>query len=92
MKKTTVYLTAEQQDQLKDAARRTGKSEALMIREAIAEYVTKVERPWPQSIGMGKSPDDGFDASRTKEYLQEHWAKDLDDKWNRGKAADMPAE
>jgi hypothetical protein len=86
MKKTTVYLTAEQQDQLKDAARRTGKSEALMIREAIAAYVTKVARPWPQSIGMGKSPDDGFDARNTKAFLREHWIKDIEAKWNRGMA------
>lgn len=81
MKKTTLYLPEEMQRGLKDAAKRTGKSEALMIREALAEYLVKQARPWPKSIGMF-SGDGSFDARNTKAFLREAYRKKLED-WER---------
>lgn len=74
MRKTTLYLPEEMQRGLKDAAKRTGKSESLMIREALAEYLVKQAPPRPKIIGMVS--DGTFDARNTKAYLRKHWYKD----------------
>lgn len=55
MEKTTLYLTSTLQAELRDLARRTGRSQAELIREAVAAYVSTAERPWPRSIGIAHS-------------------------------------
>ena len=73
MKKTTVYLQDDLYRQLKDTARRTGQSEALMIREALAAYLVQQARPWPKSIGMVS--DGTIDAAAVKDWIHTQWDK-----------------
>jgi len=51
MEKTTLYLPTELQASLRALARRTGRSQANLIREALETYVAGQERPRPKSIG-----------------------------------------
>jgi hypothetical protein len=45
MKKTTVYLDAEEYRALKLIAQRAGRTPAALVREAVAEYTVKHARP-----------------------------------------------
>lgn len=57
MQKTTLYLTEAIQYELKEAARRTGRSEAEIVREALSTYLAAQVRPLPASIGVGQDKD-----------------------------------
>jgi hypothetical protein len=71
MKKTTLYLPDELQLLLKEAARRTGQSEATVVREALARYLEQIPRPLPQSIGAGEDPE--VAARDSEDWLRAHW-------------------
>ena len=71
MHKTTLYLTDELQRTLKEVARRTGRLEAAIVREALMVYLQQEVRPRPGSIGAG---DDAELAARDSEaWLRDHW-------------------
>ena len=71
MRKTTLYLTDELQRTLKEVARRTGRREAAIVREALMIYLQQEVRPRPRSIGAG---DDAELAARDSEaWLRDHW-------------------
>ena len=54
--KTTVYLEAEAYRQLKQIARREGRSAAELVREAVTAYAARHAAPTvPTSIGVGRS-------------------------------------
>lgn len=54
--KTTVYLTEADYRRLKQLARRQGVPAAKLVREAVAEYVTRhAKRQLPRSLGLGRS-------------------------------------
>jgi len=54
--KTTVYLDAAEYSRLKGLASRRGCAPASLVREAVAEYVTRhAPRTWPTSIGSSVS-------------------------------------
>jgi hypothetical protein len=67
MHKTSVYLTADEAEQLRRAAARTGRSQAQLIREGV-RLVAAEEQPAPRvfhSLGMGHgggAPYRGWDA------------------------------
>jgi hypothetical protein len=69
MEKTTLYLTEELQAELRALARRTGRPQAQLIRDAVAEYVARAERPWPRSIGIVSSG--AFPAREAKAHFRE---------------------
>ncbi|MBX3070825.1 MAG: CopG family transcriptional regulator [Thermomicrobiales bacterium] len=71
MKKTTIYVPDELAIQVTSAAKQRGKSEASVIREAIASYVTTVERPMPKSIGIVAV--EGVSGEDTEEWLLANW-------------------
>jgi plasmid stability protein len=71
MQKTTLYLPDELQRQLQEAARRMGRSQADLIREALATFLGTVERPKPRSIGLGDNPD--LHGKDTEEWLRQNW-------------------
>jgi predicted transcriptional regulator len=71
MDKTTLYLTPELRRRLRDAARRTGRRQADMIRSAIDAYLGEGNDTRPQSIGAGEDGDLG--ASETESWLRERW-------------------
>jgi predicted transcriptional regulator len=55
MEKTTLYLPSDLQHALRVRARRTGRSQASLLREAIGEYVRRQERPPLRSLGLGEN-------------------------------------
>jgi predicted transcriptional regulator len=76
VEKTTLYLPTELQQGLRALARRTGRPQAELIREAIAGYVGAQERPWPRSIGLGTS--DGTVTSEASEaWIRQEWDRQV---------------
>jgi plasmid stability protein len=73
MIKTTFYLPAELHGSLKEAARRSQKSQANIVREVLAAHFRNQERPWPRSIGAGENPN--LDARDTEACLEAHWGR-----------------
>ena len=53
---TTVYLDVIEYRRLKSLASQRGRAPAMLVREAVAEYVTRhTPAMWPKSIGSGAS-------------------------------------
>jgi predicted transcriptional regulator len=52
--KSTLYLPTETQEAVRALARRTGRSQADILREAIQIYVRQQARPQPRSIGAAE--------------------------------------
>jgi predicted transcriptional regulator len=71
MDKTTLYLTPELRRRLREAARRTGRRQADMIRSALDAYLDEGQTNRPQSIGAGE--DGELDAAGTEAWLRERW-------------------
>jgi len=70
MKKTTVYLPDDLKGQLEGVARSEGRSEAEVIRDAIAAAVANQRPPRPRAPLPGVSLGDPSIAERTEELLQ----------------------
>lgn len=68
MKKTTIYLPDEQDRATKALARAQGRSQAEVIRDAIASFVDAVSVR-PISVGAGRGPGDGSVADLEAEWL-----------------------
>lgn len=68
MDRTTVYLDAELKRRLREAASRAGKSEALLIREALSEYLAGRATVALKPVGRSK---DGGIGDRDEEALEE---------------------
>jgi plasmid stability protein len=73
--KTTVYLDEEIRLALRAAARRSGRAQAELIREALTEYLARQDRPilpsFVASIGVGG------DAGAEKQLLRAEYLEDL---------------
>ena len=69
--KTTVYLTAELRRRLRDAARRSGRRQADVIRSALDAYLDEGQANRPTSIGAGE--DGALEAGDTESWLRERW-------------------
>jgi hypothetical protein len=70
--KTTLYLSPETQRSLRDLARRTGRHQADVIREALELYLHQHgERPRPRSIGSGE--DTELAARDSEDWLKSRW-------------------
>jgi predicted transcriptional regulator len=68
--KTTVYVGTDEYTQLRKLARARGTSTAMLVREAIAEYVARAPRGRrPKSLGMGRSGD-GRLAENAEKHLR----------------------
>ena len=72
MEKTTLYLPAELQRALRALARRTGRSQAVLIREALERYIAGSEVPRPRSIGA--AADGALAAPDAKAWVRDRWA------------------
>jgi predicted transcriptional regulator len=71
MNKTSVYLTDDERDRLAYLARRTGKSQAEIIRDAIRSYERHVETErWPSIDGAGTGPGGSIADIPEEEYLK----------------------
>lgn len=67
MRKTSVYFPDRLSDALRRAAKRTGRSEAELIREGVARMVSDIERPTP-TLPLFASGDPRL-ADRAEELL-----------------------
>lgn len=66
-----VYLTGEQRIRLREAARRTGRSQADLIRAALDAYLEPGAATRPRSIGAGQ--DDTLSAEASESWLRSRW-------------------
>lgn len=76
MEKTTLYLPAELQVALREVARREGRSQAQVAREALERYVTTAGAPRPRSLGaFEQEPASGerVPAKDAKSWVREQW-------------------
>ena len=73
MLKTTVYLPEDLQCALKEEARRTGRREAAILREALADYLRNQDRPQPRSIGAGEDME--LTARESEAWLRARWRR-----------------
>lgn len=69
--RTTIYLTPELRRRLRDAARRTGRRQADLIRAAVEAYLAEVPPNRPRSIGAGDDP--GLEATAAEAWLRDRW-------------------
>lgn len=68
MVRTTVYLDQEIALVLRQLAARQGRSQAEVIREALASYAQRTVRPTPKGIGKYRSGEPDV-AQRAKDIL-----------------------
>ena len=71
MKKTTIYIPEDLATTVSATAKRTGTSEAALIREAIATYVATLERPWPKTIGIVS--DGSLQSDEIEDWIDANW-------------------
>ena len=78
MDKTTLYLPDELRRALRDAARRSGRAQADLVREALQRYLAEQPRPWPKSIGAASVGR--VSARDSEDWIRKHWAEHLSDR------------
>jgi Arc/MetJ-type ribon-helix-helix transcriptional regulator len=71
MHKTTLYLPEELEHRLRDESRRTGRSQAELIRDALSTFLSQSPRELPRFVGMADDP--GLDASDAKAWVRNRW-------------------
>ena len=73
--KTTIYLDSAQQHGLRALARRTGRPQAGLIREAIDALLGQQPRVLPSFVGVveGELPD----AAGSEDWLVAEWDREL---------------
>ncbi len=71
MDKTTLYLPEELHRRLREAARRSGRRQAEVIRSALDAYLQEHRADRPRSIGAGS--DATLEARDTEAWLRERW-------------------
>jgi Arc/MetJ-type ribon-helix-helix transcriptional regulator len=74
MEKTTLYLPSELQVRLKESAKRLRRSQAELVREALSEYLGKLEQPRPRSVGLGDEPE--LSGRESEAWLFRAWAQE----------------
>ncbi|MBX3030837.1 MAG: ribbon-helix-helix domain-containing protein [Chloroflexi bacterium] len=82
MEKTTLYLPDDLQRELRALSRRTGRPQAVLVREALASYLADNEAPWPTSIGSATS-DGSVQAKDARRWVHEQWSRDDARPWRR---------
>lgn len=77
MEKTTLYLPRELQRALRETARRQGRSQADVAREALERYVA-ADTPRPRSLGaFEQDPAHGapVPARDARRWIRERWSE-----------------
>ena len=72
VEKTTLYLPEELGRGLREAARREGRPQSELVREALAGYLAARPRPRPTSVGMLEDPE--LSSQDAKRWVRERWA------------------
>lgn len=71
VEKTTLYLPSDLQRSLRDEGERSGRPQAALIREAIAQYLARRPVRLPRSIGVGSDGKVGGEAS--ERWIRKEW-------------------
>ena len=71
MEKTTLYLPNDLQRALRDEARRTGRPQAELVRDALRSYLGSRARPKLTSLGLGE--DGELPARDSEAWLEREW-------------------
>ncbi|MEZ4529958.1 MAG: CopG family transcriptional regulator [Thermomicrobiales bacterium] len=76
MEKTTVYFPIELKQRVKTMARRSGKSDAEIIRAAVEMFTDPARNPapWPKSAGIGRSGR--VQSEHVDDWMKETWDRD----------------
>lgn len=74
VQKTTLYLTDELRQALDSAARRSGRTQADIVREALRAHLEGLPAVVPGSIGMGEDAD--LSARDSEEWLRRRWSRE----------------
>jgi predicted transcriptional regulator len=74
VEKTTLYLSPELRRSLHAAAVRQRRPQAELVREALADYLSKLQRPRLSWIGMGE--DDEVSGATSEDYLRSRWDRE----------------
>jgi len=77
VEKTTLYLPSELLRELRDAARRTGQSQADIVRTALRAHLDSEAPPTPRCFGAGL--DLGITGEESEAWLEREW----DRRWGR---------
>jgi predicted transcriptional regulator len=73
VEKTTLYLPDDLHRALKEHARRSGRPQAALVREALQAYLEGTTWPQPKSIGAGA--DNDLTARQSDEWLTREWGR-----------------
>lgn len=76
MDKTTLYLPIELHRTYKELARRTGRSQAELMREALQEYAEQQEPPRLRSLGIAKNV--ALQSDDVEAWLEANWHPDAE--------------
>lgn len=71
VEKTTLYLPAELQRRLREAAQSARRPQAELVREALDEYLAARPSPRPRSVGMGTDGEVG--SAEAKRWVRSRW-------------------
>ena len=71
MTKTTLYRPVDLQRALRDEAKRSGASQAELVREALARFLGDRDRPQPSSIGV--AAEGSLSGRESEAWLREAW-------------------
>jgi hypothetical protein len=74
MATTTIHLPQAVQDELSAVARRTGRSEAEIIVEAVEHHLREAHRPRPKAVGIYDDPE--VTGENYEEWLAANWSPD----------------
>jgi hypothetical protein len=73
MDKTTLYLPTELAASLREAARRSGRPQAELVREALETYLSRQPQPKPRSVALGRDPE--LAARDSEGWLEQNWQR-----------------
>jgi predicted transcriptional regulator len=71
MHKTTLYLPDATRRRLREMARRTGRPQSDLVRQALEGYLGSEGSPLPKSIGAGEDPD--LFGRNSEDWLRANW-------------------
>ena len=74
MKKTSIYFPVELQIEIKTRAKQERRTEAALIREAVANYLAYAKKPLPRIIGMASSGK--ITGEGSEDWLYANWVVD----------------
>ena len=74
MEKTTVYLSSDLQERLRGAARREGRSQAEIVREAIKDRLDRDVSRAPSIVGMFDE-ETTVTSGQVKSKIREEWSR-----------------